>query len=838
MPGRKPTSGGKADLRHRAEAQARREGPPGDDLADLAPEALRKIIFDLRVHQIELEIQKEELQRTQEELGAAKARYFDLYDLAPVGYCSLGEGSVILEANLTLAALVGRPRASLSRRTLSRFILPEDLEAFQRHLQEVAASRTARKAELRMVRKDGSVFWALLEATPAPENALGVTAYVVVSDISERRTADRALAEREAQFRNYIDNAPIGVFLTDDTGRYLHVNPAASRITGFTREELLGMTISDLLSPGGQEPGLLAFRQVMETGYSSSDLEFQRKNAALGTMTVDAVRLAPDRLLGFVSDITERQNLQRAQSALFEISETAQTAPSLAILLEAIHRIVARLLPVRNFYVALREDTGRITFPYFVAARRTVPAAHTPGFTFADLVFQAGETRLLTRDAMEAIVFAGTVLPQDPLPLSWLGVPLLGEEGPFGVLAVYSYEDDVQYQARDGALLRFVTTQIAASIQRKRGEVDRRRLRSQLQQAQKMESLGRLAGGIAHDMNNVLAAILAMASVQLPTHEEGSPAHLAFDTIAEAATRGGKVVKGLLHFARQAPAESKDLDLNALIRQVIALLDRPLLSKVALELDLAPGQLPVHGDAAALTNAFMNLLVNAVDALPKGGRLVLRSRLAEGGWAVAEVEDHGTGMPQAVLDRALDPFFTTKEVGTGTGLGLSMVYTTVKAHQGELEIQSSPGQGTRVILRFPLTLAPADASYPAQRLPPPPPHGTLSVLIVDDDDLVRRSTQMMVAALGHTAMMAASGEEALEVLAQGFQPEVVILDMNMPGMGGAGLLPHLKARCPVTRVLLATGRADQEALDLVHAHPGVILLPKPFDLEELERHLA
>ena len=691
---------------------------------------------------------------------------------------------------------------------------------------------------MRLVRKDGTLFWGLLEGTGAPVNDMGTVAYVVVSDITERRAAEKALVEREGQFRNFIDNAPIGVFLTDEFGRYLQVNPAASQITGFTREELLGMTISDLLSAGGQEPGLRAFRQVLETGYASIDLEFQRKNAALGTLTVDAVRLAPNRLLGFVSDITERMTLQRAQSALFEIAETALTAPSLAALLEAIHGIVGRLLPVLNFYVAIREETGQITFPYFVDEHRVLPARQPPGFTFAELVFQAGEPRLLTRDVMEAIVFAGTVLPQDPLPTSWLGVPLLGEEGPFGVLAVYSYGDGVQYVARDGELLRFVSTQIAASIRRKRAELDKLRLQAQLLQAQKMESLGRLAGGIAHDMNNVLAAILAMASAQVPAHPEGSADRVAYDTIAEAAVRGGKVVKGLLHFARQAPAETRELDLNDVILQCVHLLERTLLSRVALELDLAPVRLPIQGDAAALTNALMNLLVNAVDALPREGRLVVRSRLAEGGWVEADVQDHGAGMTRQVLDRALDPFFTTKEVGSGTGLGLSMVYNTVKAHRGELELQSAPGEGTRVTLRFPLSLAPEAAPFVPEGHAPVLSRGLRQVLIVDDDDLVLRSTHMMVAALGHAARMAASGEEALTLLGQGFQPEVVIVDMNMPGMGGAGLLPHLRALCPAAQVLLATGRADQEALELTRAHPGVILLPKPYSLEELELHLV
>lgn len=370
--------------------------------------------------------------------------------------------------------------------------------------------------------------------------------------------------------------------------------------------------------------------------------------------------------------------------------------------------------------------------------------------------------------------------------------------------------------------------------ERKRLEEERRQLESQLQHAQRMESIGILAGGVAHDMNNVLGAIMGLASAHLESQPAGSPAHRAFDTIIKACERGGKMVRGLLNFSRQSLAEERELDLNTILREEANLLERTTLAKVHLEMDLAPQLRPIRGDANALTHAFMNLCVNAVDAMPTGGTLTLRTRNREDGWIEARVEDTGTGMTRDVLEKAMDPFFTTKGSGHGTGLGLSLVYSMVKAHKGQMELSSEPGRGTRVILRFPAIDATETETEPVVEPAAEGPSSSLSVLLVDDDDLIRGSLQEILNVLGHRAVTASSGEEALALLEGGAQPDVVILDMNMPGLGGQGTLPRLRQLRATVPVLLATGRADQTALDLIEAHPGVTLLCKPFGMKALQ----
>jgi CheY-like chemotaxis protein len=185
----------------------------------------------------------------------------------------------------------------------------------------------------------------------------------------------------------------------------------------------------------------------------------------------------------------------------------------------------------------------------------------------------------------------------------------------------------------------------------------------------------------------------------------------------------------------------------------------------------------------------------------------------------------------------MEPFYTTKGVGKGTGLGLAMVYRTVKAHQGQMEIHSQPGQGTQVRLRFPAIEPSIDAMATAVDVPTEKSQRSLTVLLVDDDELMKSAVQTILQSLGHAVFATASGEEGLVTIEAGFAPEVVILDINMPGLGGSGTLPRLRAMLPEVPVLLCTGRADQTALDLAKAFPLVTLLAKPFNYRELKQCL-
>lgn len=369
--------------------------------------------------------------------------------------------------------------------------------------------------------------------------------------------------------------------------------------------------------------------------------------------------------------------------------------------------------------------------------------------------------------------------------------------------------------------------------ERRRAEHEHRELSAQLHQSQKLESLGSLAGGVAHDINNVLAAILSLASVHRDTLETGHPLARSLDTITRACLRGRDVVKSLLYFARKDLEVRGPVSLNDITREMIRLLDRTTLKRVELHADLQEPLPPIMGDAGALSHSLMNLCLNAMDAMPQGGVIQIRTCALPDGKLRLSVRDAGEGMSPEVLKQAVEPFFTTKAVGKGTGLGLAMVYGTVKAHGGALQIQSVVGEGTEVCLTFPpLVEETPGPSRPA--VPETPAHAPLRILLVDDDELIRQSIAPMLERCGHRVDCAESGLEALDRIKTGLEVDLAILDLNMPGLSGAQTLPRLHALRPGLPVLLSSGHSDSALPQLLQDAPRVAFLRKPFTLAELK----
>jgi len=369
---------------------------------------------------------------------------------------------------------------------------------------------------------------------------------------------------------------------------------------------------------------------------------------------------------------------------------------------------------------------------------------------------------------------------------------------------------------------------------RRREEGERRRLEQEIHHIQQLESLGNLAGGIAHDMNNVLAAVLMMASARQTETEPGSPMHTAFETIQTACVRGRGLIRRLLDFARSRLEDVCPVDLNALVREEIELLGRTTLQKAEWVLDLQDGLESVKGDPSAIGSAIINLCVNAVDAMNRGGTVIVRTRATAGGWTELSVIDNGEGMPQEVLARAMDPYFTTKPAGKGTGLGLSIVYSTMKAHGGSVQISSQAGKGTTVILRFP----PFNAT--AAGAPPEPATEAAAVvshhiLLVDDDVLVREAMVPLLQNLGHTVTVTASGQEALDQIQAGLLTDLVIVDQNMPGLSGEETVVRMRKLRPDLPILMASGYFTPSRGGEPLPGGRIASITKPFSREELRR---
>jgi PAS domain S-box-containing protein len=385
------------------------------------------------------------------------------------------------------------------------------------------------------------------------------------------------------------------------------------------------------------------------------------------------------------------------------------------------------------------------------------------------------------------------------------------------------------------------TVRVACAIQditaRKQAEQERLALTAQLHQAQKLESLGSLAGGVAHDINNVLAAIMSSASASRPRLQDTDPLARALDTIISACLRGRSVVRSLLYFARSDIGSRGPVDLNIIVRDIVDLLESTTLKRIQFTMHLQQPLPRIDGDRAALGHAVMNLCINSLDAMPEGGAVTITTRESQGGLVEISVSDTGSGMTPEVKGKAIEPFFTTKPLGEGTGLGLAMVYGTVKAHEGTLDIITSPGHGTMVVLRFP----PGKREQPSGSATFLPAgnaaSGSLRTLLVDDDDLIREGVGALLQMTGHQMHLAAGGDEAIALLESGLEVDLVLLDMNMPGMTGAETLPRLLELRPELHVLLCSGHRDED-MERLTGVPNVLSIQKPFTLEELEAKLT
>jgi two-component system CheB/CheR fusion protein len=371
--------------------------------------------------------------------------------------------------------------------------------------------------------------------------------------------------------------------------------------------------------------------------------------------------------------------------------------------------------------------------------------------------------------------------------------------------------------------------------QRKREEEEHRLLEAEVEHMQRMESLGRLAGGIAHDMNNVLGAIYAVTQTLRATHRGSRDLDDSLATVERAAARGRDLVRGLVGFSRKGISESIHIDVNDLVRQEADLLNHTLLQKYHLVMELEDGLPVILGETGPLGSALMNLCVNAVDAMPEGGTLTIRTRRHSEDMLQIVVEDSGEGMTPEVLKRAMEPFFTTKPTGKGTGLGLAMVLNTARAHGGTLTLQSEKGQGTRAVIQLPVATAaplPAEPSSPEQE-----EVGPLTILLVDDDELLRLTVPLMLEALGHRVEAVDGGRAALARLDGGTQPDLIILDMNMPEMSGMETLRRIRERSTTVPVLMASGYLDTEAESRLSLDPRLQVITKPFTLQEIQREL-
>jgi len=383
---------------------------------------------------------------------------------------------------------------------------------------------------------------------------------------------------------------------------------------------------------------------------------------------------------------------------------------------------------------------------------------------------------------------------------------------------------------------------------RKRAEEEQEKLEAQLQQAQKMEAMGTLAGGIAHDFNNLLMGILGNASVMLATMESANPDYEKLKTIEKLVRSGSNLTSQLLGYARKGRYVVKPINLNQLVEETTETFGRTR-KEIIIHQDLAEDLLAVEAEEGQIEQVLFNLYVNAADAMPSGGNLILRTsngtheemkgklyQPKTGNYVVLEVTDTGKGMDKETVNRIFDPFFTTKEMGRGTGLGLASAYGIIKGHGGYIEADSEEGKGTTFTVYLPATEKRVEKKVTTTEQIV---RGSETILLVDDEELIRDVGGLMLPEIGYKVLLARSGEDAIKIYKEkGEEIDLVILDIVMPGLGGGETYDKLKEVDPEIKVLLSSGYSidgtAQEILD--RGCKGFI--QKPFDMAELSKAIS
>jgi len=633
-------------------------------------------------------------------------------------------------------------------------------------------------------------------------------------EIAKRRIADESLAASEAKLSSILKVAPVGIGVTK--GRMVtEANPAMCNITGYSREELLGqqtrllyLTDEEYLNSGER----LYAARIDQQDNALTEAVWRRKDGQLVDILISAAPLVPndpdDQFTVIAMDITERNQAEKDLKLAHE---------KLLTILDSIDSTV---------YVA-DMDTYEILF------MNKKMITDFGGNKTGELCYSAFRKNsepceCCTNDQL---------IDKDGSPA---GVCIWHDKNP--VTGRFYINHDRAIQWTDGRLGRI---QIATDI------TELKRMEAQLQQAQKMESVGRLAGGVAHDFNNMLAVILGHVEMALEDLDPAAPLHASLQSVQYAAERSAALTRQLLAFARKQTVSPKVIDLNETVEGMLKMLRRLIGEDIDLLWQPGRNLKPVKVDPSQLDQLLVNLCVNARDAIAGVGKVTIETDAKTfdeaycadhlgslpGEYVLLEVSDDGCGMDKNLLDHIFEPFFTTKEQGKGTGLGLASVFGMVKQNNGFINVYSEPGQGTTFKIYLP---AYAEKTTGEEAKVPnlPTEHGNETVLLVEDEPAILEMTTIMLGRLGYTVVAATSPGEAIRLAREHRgRIDLFVTDVVMPEMNGRELASKLLSHYPDLKQLFMSGYTAN-----VIAHHGVLdegvhFIQKPFSMSDLGRKL-
>lgn len=734
----------------------------------------------------------------QREAGEVAARLAAIVESSEDAVISTDLEGRITSWNAAATALYGSSSREMAGRPFATLIPAELQEQERQTLLEVISDRRPRAYETRRIHQDGSLLEVSMSVSPVYEAGGALVGTARVSrDISARRRIELALAESEERYRDLFERSPVPMWVHDrDTLMFLAVNDAATRQYGYSREEFLRMTVKQMTMSGESEDSRHTRRDgsILEVEVTSADHEFDGRAGVL-VVAKDVTVERRDRAALARSEERYRMIIETAAEGIWMIDANDRTVfvnPRMAELMgyEA-SAMIGR--PVESFMDAegIRMREGR---------RQSREAG--------ELRQSQAEQRLIRGD--------GTVVQTLLAARSLTGAD--GEHA--GVLAMVSDVTD-----------------------RVKADQAREQLEKQLNRSQRLEGIGRLAGGIAHDFNNLLAVILNYAEFVVEGTEDRPAVRDDAEEIRKAAERAASLTQQLLVFSRREVTKPQVLDLEHVVKSVERLLQRTIGEDVALEVEFEPATPPVCADRGQLEQLLLNLVVNARDAMPEGGRLEVSvdaltigegdgESAPPGEYARLRVCDTGAGIPPETLDHIFEPFFTTKGSQEGSGLGLATVYGIATQQGGHVDVSSQVGEGTTFRVLLPAAERTEDATPHAVE-PRKSRGGTEKVLLVEDEPPVRNLTARILRAGGYEVVEAADGEEALRLEGGEERIDLMLTDLVMPGMSGKELADAMSRRRPGLGLLFMSGYTDDVVLRNGVMERQIAFLEKPFSSGDL-----
>ncbi len=695
------------------------------------------------------------------------------------------------------------------------------------HLNEIPACReffigvtkrgeSLKGVEYRVRRKDGVWRWHTSTGSPLRDSDGNILSYIGISqDITEQRQAEMALQASESRYRQVAETAIEIILVHGMDGQITYINRAGLDFFNCEESEILRRNIKEFIPEEHLDILLKRHAQRLQGEGKAllyelevTNMDGQRVPVEISSALMEENGVY-DRVLIVARDITKRKHAETEhEKMLLAIEQTSEV-------------------------IVITGADACITYvnPAF---------ERTTGYSWAEVI---GQNPRILKSGKQDDAFYQEMWSQLSSGMTWHGQFVNKRKD-----GTHYTEDVVISPIHDssGQVVSYVAVKHDIT-EELRLNAERAALEAQFQQAQKLESVGRLAGGVAHDLNNLLSPILGYGEILLDEFGIEDTRRASVEEIIEAGTRARDLVRQLLAFSRKQVLEFKPIDLNRVLTQFEKLLRRTIREDIAISITYGTALPLIKGDIGQIEQVIMNLAVNAQDAMPQGGILYFETSQACsecGREAVCtndahhhqvclEVRDTGFGMSAITCEHIFEPFFTTKAIDKGTGLGLATVYGIVRQHGGTIHVQSELGGGTVFIIRFPVSHEPMPEEEHMQAAQDNV-YGTETILLVEDNEQVKKITQTILRMHGYTVLTAQDGRDALSILEQYDKPvHLLLTDVVMPEMNGPDLYATVAARYPHVKVLYMSGYADNEVAMNGAMVEGENFIHKPFSIKAL-----